>query len=225
METAQEILARLVHERLEELGTNPFALEKAAGLPEDAIRGVLRGSLKSGTTLNRAQQICEALGLELSIGPPRADTPAAEIRKGGQGFALVPRVEAELAAGAGAENGPEAATEAAVEALAFRTDWLRRMGVNPANARLVKVRGDSMEPLIHDQDIVMIDRGRRSVQSGRVYALLEGAEARVKRLDRPDRETLVIRSDNPAYPSELRRGPEIDAITVIGQVVWCGHQV
>ncbi|MFZ5749877.1 MAG: S24 family peptidase [Pseudomonadota bacterium] len=221
METAQEILARLVHERLEELGTNPFALEKSAGLPEDAIRGVLRGSLKSGTTLNRAQQICEALGLELTIGPPRAEAPAAEIRKGGQGFALVPRVEAELAAGAGAENG----SEEAVEALAFRTDWLRRMGVNPANARLVKVRGDSMEPLIHDQDIVLIDRGRRSVQSGRVYALLEGSEARVKRLDRPDRKTLVIRSDNPAYPSELRRGPEIDAITVIGQVVWCGHQV
>jgi phage repressor protein C with HTH and peptisase S24 domain len=196
--------------------------ERRAGLPQGFIRSTIRNDDKRATpNVEKAARIAQALGLELTIGPPRAEAPATEIRKGGQGFALVPRIEAELAAGAGVENG----SEAAVEALAFRTDWLRRMGVNPANARLVKVRGDSMESLLHDQDIVMIDRGRRSVQSGRVYAILDGSEARVKRLDRPDRETLVIRSDNPAYPTELRRGPELDAITVIGQVIWCGHQV
>lgn len=214
--------AQLVIARLDELGINVNQAEHRAGLPQGYIRSTIRNDDKRATpNVEKAARIAEALGLELSIGPPRGDAPVTEIVKGRHGFALVPRLEAELAAGPGAENGDETASEA----LAFRSDWLRRMGVAPSNARLVKVRGDSMEPLLHDRDLVMIDRGRRSVQSGRVYAFVEGAEARVKRLDRPDRDTLVIRSDNPSYAAELKRGPELAAVTIIGQVVWSGHEL
>jgi hypothetical protein len=65
MEHAEDILARLVAARLAELGTNAFALERSANLPADAVRSILRGGKKSGTALNRAMEVCQALGLEL----------------------------------------------------------------------------------------------------------------------------------------------------------------
>ncbi|WP_299773204.1 hypothetical protein [uncultured Tateyamaria sp.] len=70
MGTTEDKLIQQVADRLERLGTTPFAVERAANLPEDAVRSVLRGGKKGGTTINRAAAICEALGLELYIGPP-----------------------------------------------------------------------------------------------------------------------------------------------------------
>lgn len=134
-------------------------------------------------------------------------------------YVPIPRIEAEIAAGTGSINS----TEVVTETFAFRLDWLRSIGVAPANGCLVKVRGDSMEPLLRDHDIVLVDRARTQVRPGQVYALRDGGEARVKRLDRPDPETLVLRSDNPAHPLEFRRGAELEAVTILGQVVWSGH--
>lgn len=216
--TDLEQIFQLIEAKRKALGLSQAEVgRRAFGRPDtSAIQNLRRGAAPS---FDKVSAMANALGLELYLGEPREHDDRIAPPKGG--FALVPRLEAELAAGPGAENGDETASEA----LAFRSDWLRRMGVAPSNARLVKVRGDSMEPLLHDRDLVMIDRGRRSVQSGRVYAFVEGAEARVKRLDRPDRDTLVIRSDNPAYAAELKRGPELAAVTIIGQVVWSGHEL
>ncbi len=220
MEYAEQTLAELVQQRLAELGTNAFAFERAHNLPPDAIRSILRGGKKSGTTLNRAQMICEALNIDFHIGPPsHPETSKVTVIKGSD-FAAVPRFEAELAAGDGRTNGEQ---DVVLETLAFRRDWLKRLQVSPSNACLVKVRGDSMEPLLHDQDMVLIDRSRRIVRSGKVYALVEGGAARVKRLERPDEDTLVLRSDNPSYPLEFRRGGDLEAILILGQVIWSGH--
>jgi hypothetical protein len=71
MESAEKSFAQHVEKRLNALKTNAFAVERSHGLPEDAVRSVLRGLKKSGTTLNNAQAICDALGLDFYIGPPR----------------------------------------------------------------------------------------------------------------------------------------------------------
>ena len=71
MDYAENALADAIRDRLNELETNAFAVEKKYGLPEDSIRSILKGGRKSGTSINRAQTICAALGLELYIGPPR----------------------------------------------------------------------------------------------------------------------------------------------------------
>jgi hypothetical protein len=61
----------MVERRLKALNTNAFSVEKAHGLPLDAIRNVTRSEKRSGPTLVRAEEICDALGLEFYIGPPR----------------------------------------------------------------------------------------------------------------------------------------------------------
>lgn len=60
--------AEAIRRRLAERGQNKYRAALNGGLPQDAIRSVLKGHIPR---LNRVEQICRALGLELYIGPPR----------------------------------------------------------------------------------------------------------------------------------------------------------
>ncbi|MDE2905989.1 MAG: helix-turn-helix transcriptional regulator [Acidobacteriota bacterium] len=60
--------AEAVRRRLAERGQSQYRAAINSGLPQDAIRSVLNGHVPR---LNRVDQICRALGLELYIGPPR----------------------------------------------------------------------------------------------------------------------------------------------------------
>lgn len=57
---------QLIRDRLKEINGTPIGSALKAGLPRDAIRSVLRGH---PPTLPRAGEICDALGLGLSIEP------------------------------------------------------------------------------------------------------------------------------------------------------------
>jgi hypothetical protein len=80
VEHAEETLRTLVAQRLKSLNTNAYAVEAAAGLPEDTVRAILRGQKKSGTTLNKAKAVCEALDLEFYIGPKREPARPTPLR-------------------------------------------------------------------------------------------------------------------------------------------------
>ena len=54
---------------LKHSGMNQYSAALSAGLPEDAIRTVLRGNDPRAT---RLAEICDALGLEFYVGPPRS---------------------------------------------------------------------------------------------------------------------------------------------------------
>ena len=223
---------KTISERMDALATNAFAVEVAAGLPPDAIRNVLRnGGGKAGPTLARTAEICQALGLDFYIGPHR-DTATVDPLTANQlkEYVHVPLHETLLAAGAGSSNG-----EAVIDRLAFRRDWLSRLNLPPSSARLARVSGDSMTPSIWPGDMVMIDTSRRippvlkrSAQDKRrspIYAFAEGTDARIKRIERPAEDQLLLLSDNPDYPPELRTGADLEELQVIGKVVWWGHTV
>ena len=229
MEHAEETLARLVAERLKALETNPFAVERAAGLPADAVRGILRGGKKSGTTLNRAMSVCSALGLELYIGPPRETGPVEQVIVDGTDYAHIPLHDALLAAGIGACNG----SEEIIDNLAFRKDWLKRIGVSASAARLARVQGDSMQPSLWPGDMILIDtrsnspperaKDQRDQRRSPIFALLDHGEARVKRIQRVSEDTLMLLSDNLEYQPEIRHGKDLADLHIIGKVVWWGH--
>ena len=60
--------AKIVQARLEEIGQSPYRAAVSHKLPRDAIRYVLSGRMPR---LDRAAQICEALGLDFYVGSPR----------------------------------------------------------------------------------------------------------------------------------------------------------
>lgn len=60
--------------------------------------------------------------------------------------------------------------------------------------------------------------------SSRVYAFDDrDGETRIKRPDRPGKGILVLRSDNPDHAVELRRGPDLNRLKIIGEGVRSGH--
>jgi len=166
------------------------------------------------------QRLAEVLDLELYFGPPREEGHVYTTEIDGEEFASIPRYDAQLAAGGGALNDDHPPASS----LAFRRDWLARSGISPAAASILSVRGDSMRPTLHDADLVMIDRRRTSVRNRRIYAFVDlDGEARVKRLEEIPGRMLLILSDNPACETELREGPEMNRIRMLGEVVWSAH--
>jgi hypothetical protein len=229
MEHAEETLVRLVSERLKALNTNAFAVEKAANLPEDAIRSILRGGKKSGTTMNRARAVCDALGIEFSFGGPTKPMVIEHITLAGADYARIPVHDARLSAGPGEMNDGVAI----IDHMAFRQDWLRKIDVKPENALIARVAGDSMAPAIQSGDLVMIDKTRRDVPAFKktrlpqqlpIFAFRQDDQARVKRLERRVKEKLLILySDNPTLPAEVIGEGDVQSLEILGQVVWSGH--
>lgn len=229
MEPAETTLQKAVAAYLEKAGTNAFAVEQANGLPEDSVRSILNGTKKLGTTLNKAQAVCAALGLELYVGPPRETGRVEQVFLDGADYAHIPLHDAMLAAGAGCDNS----AEQIIDQLAFRRDWLKRIGVTAGSARLARVQGDSMQPTMWPGDMILIDTQRttpaiRSKDSkdhrrSPIYAMIDDGEARVKRIERPAPDIMMLISDNPDYSPELRQGKDIQSIKIIGKVVWWGH--
>lgn len=134
---------------------------------------------------------------------------------------MIPMVEARLSAGSGSwETSAEADRH-----YAFRTDFLRRKG-NTTAMVLMRVAGDSMEPEVKDNDVVLIDTSNTTPYPGRLYAVAIQELVYLKMVNAtPDK--LVLTSANPAYgPMEIdARGDLHNGIKIIGKAVWVGREL
>lgn len=134
---------------------------------------------------------------------------------------MVPMVEARLSAGTGSfETGG-----AAERYYAFRLDFLRRKGV-PSRMVLMRVSGDSMEPEIRHDDVVLIDQSQTTPTPGRLYAVSVEDMVYIKEVN-AEPGKLVLSSYNKAYPAlEVDvRGDLKDGIRIIGHAVWVGREL
>lgn len=113
---------------------------------------------------------------------------------------------------------------------------MRKLGLSAANARLARVRGDSMTPLLSDSDLVLVDLSQTEmpVQPRRpgaplranLVAIEQEGESRVKWMERPTEDSLILYSENAAlYAPEVYTRPDAERIRVIGRVVWWCHTV
>lgn len=166
------------------------------------------------------QKLADVLDLELYFGPKRETGIVEHAIIDGHDFAPIPRLDVRLSAGNGTENGvPEV-----VETLAFRHDWLQSISLNPSNAVLVGIDGDSMVPELRHGDLALIDRSRTMPRSGQVYAFTDiDGSTRVKRIDVLPGQGYILRSDNAEYRTEARLGDEANRVQIVGLVVWSGH--
>lgn len=108
----------------------------------------------------------------------------------------------------------------------FPAQWLRREFGDITKLRLVKVRGESMVPVLSDGDLIMIHVGQTDIVSG-IAVVRQADQLQVKRLVR-DGNNVILQSDNPAYPTviiDLSDDAKRDGFEVIGRVVWTGRKV
>ena len=90
---------------------------------------------------------------------------------------------------------------------------------------MMRVSGDSMQPEIMDNDVVLLDQSKTEIKAGRIFAVGFDDAIYCKRIDRVPGK-IILKSVNPAYePLEIDvRGQEADEFRVIGQVIWCGRE-
>lgn len=211
----------LIEQRRSELGLSQAQLgERAFGKADtSAIQNLRRGSAPNS---DRLAALAEALGLEFYFGLPRDTSPAQTTIVAGEQFATVARYDAAGAAGDGLINldGPP------VDHLAFSKRWLAQNGISAGDSILITVNGDSMEPSFHHGDLVMIDRRKTQIRSGKIYAFRDGDTLRIKRIEVIPGTALILRSDNPKHPAEHRTGEAMNGISqnILGRIVWSGHK-
>jgi phage repressor protein C with HTH and peptisase S24 domain len=131
-------------------------------------------------------------------------------------FVQVPMVKLRLSAGVtGFQTEPEQHDGGTV---GMRRDWVERKGLNPAKLIAILVKGQSMEPTLYEDDIVVINTADRKPAVGEVFAVNFNGEPVVKRMQK-DGGRWWLASDNPDQRTYYRRACEGDSCLIIGRVV------
>lgn len=148
-----------------------------------------------------------------------AEADASGERQAGE-FDYVPMVKARLSGGGGSlETSADV-----VGYYAFRRGWLAGKG-DIRSMRLMRVTGESMEPTLEDEDVVLVDLSQRDILTGKIYAVRIDDEIVVKRLDKKP-GTLVLISDNRRFydPLEIGLGEQVN-VDILGRVIWMAREV
>lgn len=90
---------------------------------------------------------------------------------------------------------------------------------DPKNLKTFKACGDSMEAVIEDGDLLLVDTGRTDFTNGGIFLLTIDNDWFVKRLRKRLSGELDVISDNSKYPVETFKPDDNIEIVVKGRVV------
>jgi phage repressor protein C with HTH and peptisase S24 domain len=177
-------------------------------------------------SLKAAMGFARGLGVDISEFSPRLAAEASKHAEfaasaSEEEFVAVKRVSVTVAAGSGSE--PPHIDEV-IGQLQFSRSFLRNIGVSPASARVVDVRGVSMEPDIKDGSVLLINTSNREPVNGGIFALVRPAEGLiVKKLVKLPKGGWVARSENRDFEDiPISHG---EPISIIGRAHWMGAKL
>lgn len=133
----------------------------------------------------------------------------------------IPVYDVIASAGGGAVNEYEPQTHS----LAFPPEYLRRLtSTSPKNLSIISVKGDSMEPTLLDDDIVLLDKSKKNLGFDGMFVLLLNDTLHVKRVSpSATKGKILILSDNKEiYPPIEASLSDVEAV---GKVLWYGRKV
>ena len=90
---------------------------------------------------------------------------------------------------------------------------------NPKFLKIFTASGDSMEPVIENGDVLLVDTSRTDFNNGGIFLLTINNDWFVKRLRKRLSGELDIISDNDKYPIETFKVNDAIEINVIGRIV------
>lgn len=211
----------------EKAGLSQAQLGEVIGLSQQSVAKIENGGTQQP---RKIKEIAKALGvtqtwLQLGIeeNGSLADFVVEELEEttiDPSVFASIPVLDIELSAG----NGCEAEViESVVDTFPLRRIDLRKAGVAASNARIVKIWGNSLLPVLNNGDHVAVDISQsKPIRDGNLYALRDGVLLRVKvMINQPDGGVLLRSFNKDEYPDEILTLDERRTrIHVIGRVFW-----
>lgn len=204
-------------EAIDRTGISIAELSRRSGVTYDAINKLKRGSSQSTSSENTAR-LADVLGIQLT-----EQTFPSRVENGDNppdGSGMVPVYDVYASAGFGSLVGYEEQTHG----LAFPPAYLRKLtNSSTRDLVIISVKGDSMEPTLLDDDVVLVDKSKTHMGYEGMFVLRHNDTLLVKRAGmaaKPGRVTLI--SDNKTYPP-------VDAalvdLHVVGKVLWYGRKV
>lgn len=202
------------------------ALAKAAGISQSGIRRYFSGGEPSRRQLIALARAADVSVAWLAAGEAGSSSPTSESGEATSGvesqansemadYAFVPLYDAQCSAGHGAWNeGCQVLTY-----ISFTRYSLRKQGLTPEHLSAIRVDGDSMEPVLHSGDTVLVDHTRTTIEGEGIYVVRLDGHLYAKRLQR-NFDGVAVLSANPAYREVVVPRERIDELEIIGRAVW-----
>lgn len=211
-------------------GISVSRLASALDLSYQGVKKVCDGKSKSFSAANnvRAAEILGVSAAWLATGegsmdfdlmhmPQRVSTQPREVNlDDNPDYPAVRRVKIKASAGVLGINLEQDVEDGAP--IVFRKTWYEKYGYKPSNMLAVTVVGQSMEPTLWEDDLIVVNMASKEPKDGRVFLVVYEGETGVKRLMR-DAGQWWLTSDN----HDSRRFPRKvchEDTNIIGEVVY-----
>nr|WP_315043856.1 S24 family peptidase [uncultured Moraxella sp.] len=102
----------------------------------------------------------------------------------------------------------------------FEPSFFTNRHLNPANCRMIRASGNSMQYYICDNDAVMIDTSATQPLENEVYAIYFENERMIRRIIKQTGGKLCLRADNPAFSDKIVNIENSENFGIIGRVVY-----
>lgn len=208
-------------------GRSLSSIAREAGVSSTTLtRPVNNPEHKFSVKLATLQAVRDVTGIDFlpfqSGSPPESALERVESGESAQSsVSLVPVYDVSASAG----DGALVDYEAEAYSLAFPPAYLKKLtSSSPANLAIISVKGESMEPTLLDDDIVLLDATKTNLSFDGLFVLRFNDALHVKRVGRaPKRDHVTVISDNSALypPMEML----VSEIEVVGKVLWYGRKV
>ena len=201
---------------IKDAGLTQYSLAKRSGISQSAVQKLTSGEAKRSKHL---VTIASVLGVDptwLSTGNTSGLVDDDTVMVGDDDVSIPFFQEVKLSTGYGEKKTIQLSHN---RRLSLSKRSLKKVGVKPQNVAYVKVSGNSMNPVMSDGSIVIIDTDNNVIVDGDIYVINQHNNLRVKIIYRIPRGGLRLRSFNSTeWPDEFY--DKIDDIVILGRVFW-----
>ena len=212
-----------LRQRLRERGVSQADASLAIGRHKAYLAQYLSRGMPRVLSFQDSAALAELLGCDAALlrhaelPPPRRwkrKPPSSA-----SGLAAVPEIEVEPSSEADARGEEPQVREKArwqIPEAMIREE----LGAEPANLRIVGVRGEAMEPLLREGDRLVVDTAKRLPRAGGLFVLRGPggfAAWRVEPLARTGPPMLRLSCDNPRYQTHTCPAGKVD---ILGEAIW-----
>ena len=202
---------------MKQLGLTRTGIAKALGISQQTFSSALNLRSRSPSSFS-----LEALAEVLSVDPlwlkeGISDDPSLPRPPG---LVEIPLRDTQARAGAGLAL----AEQSIIDQVSVKATWASQFSRSGAldDLSFIQAEGDSMQPLIHNGDQLLVDTGVTQAYSDGLFLFFSQSGLSVKRLTlNPVTQTASIKSDNPLY-EDFHNIP-LDEVRLAGEVVWVGR--
>ncbi len=202
-------------------GISSVELAKRADVKTSFLYDVISGKSANPSSIKLAR-VAESLGVSLTYLAGTSDSPTD-----GYQFSLPSQLQDYVSiARLFVENGALVARDDPMENCHFRKDWVKKkLGIPPADLRILTVSGDSMAPSLCNGDAILVDTSKKHPSPPGIFVLFDGMSMVAKRLEllahaeQPKLRVICDNTNYSTYESALT-----DA-NIIGRVVWFSREI